>query len=60
MGDIILLGDFNARTKNEQTTLFDTSKASYNEISTEEAGLQRQALDMGEVMGVWQTFSGTS
>ncbi len=56
MGDIILLGDFNARTKNEQTTLFDTSEASYKEISTEEAGLQRQAQDMGEVTSMANTF----
>ena len=46
MGDILLLGDFNARTKDEHTTMFDTNEAVYGEVRAEEVGLKRQAQDM--------------
>ena len=49
MGDIMLLGDFNARTKNEQTTMFDTNEAVYGEVTAEEVGLKRQAQDMSAI-----------
>ena len=32
MGYKILLGDFNAQTKDEQTTMFDTTEAVYGDI----------------------------
>ena len=32
MGDIVLLGDFNARAKDDQTTVFDTSEAVSEEV----------------------------
>ena len=49
MGDIILLGDFNARTKDEQTTMFNTNEAVYGEVMAEEVGLKRQAQDMSAI-----------
>ena len=49
MGDIMLLGDFNARTKDEQTTMFDTNEAVYGEVMAEEVGLKRQAQDMSAI-----------
>ena len=36
MGTIILLGDFNAQTKDEQTTMFDTNEAVYRKIMAED------------------------
>ena len=39
MGDIILLGDFNARTKDDHSTMFDTNEAVYGEVTAEEVGL---------------------
>ena len=35
MGDIVVLGDFNVWMKDEQTTMFDTSEASYGEVMVE-------------------------
>ena len=49
MGDIMLLGDFNARTKDEQTTMFDTNEAVYGEVMAEEVGLKRQAQNMSVI-----------
>ena len=49
MVNILLLGDFNARTKDEQTTMFDTNKAVYGEVMAEEVGLKRQAQDMSAI-----------
>ena len=45
----MLLGDFNARTKDEQTTIFDTNEAVYGEVMAEEVGLKRQAQDMSAI-----------
>ena len=39
MGDIILLGDFNARTKDDHSTMFDTNEAVYGEVMAKEVGL---------------------
>ena len=49
MGDIILLGDFNAQTKDEQTTIFDANDAVYGEVMVEEVGLKRQDQDMSAI-----------
>ena len=49
MGDIILLGNFNARTKDKQTTMFDIDEAVYGEAMAKEVGLRQQAQDMSEV-----------
>ena len=48
MGGIILLGDFNAQTTDEQTTRFDTSEAMHGEVIAE-VGLTRQGQDMSGV-----------
>ena len=48
MRHISLLGNFNARAKDEQT-MFDTNKAVYGEVMAEEVGLKQQAEDMSEV-----------
>ena len=40
MRDIILIGDFDARTKDEQTAMFDTNEAVYGEVMVEEVGLK--------------------
>ena len=40
MGDIILLGDFNAQTKDEQTTMFDTNEVVYGEVMPGKVGIK--------------------
>ena len=49
MGDIIRLGNFNARTKNEQTTMFDPNEVVYGEVMVEEVGLKRRAPNMSAI-----------
>ena len=49
MGDIILLGGFNARTKDELTSMLDTTEAVYGEVTVEKVGLKRQSQDMSGV-----------
>ena len=44
-GDIILLGDFNARTRNHQTTFYDTSYEILRELDTSDMGLDRHSQD---------------
>ena len=58
MGDIILLGDFNAHTKNEQTTLFDTSEAFYKEVSVR-SWTTTTSSRYEWSYGVWQKLSST-
>ena len=53
IGDIILLGDYNARTKDEQTTMFDTNEAIYGEVMAKEVGLKRQVQDISLGKGTW-------
>ena len=49
MGDILLLRNFNARTKDEQT-MFDTNEVVYGEVMEEEVCLKRQqAPDMSAI-----------
>ena len=48
MRHISLLGNFNARAKDEQT-MFDTNKAVYGEVMAEEVGLKQQAQDMSAI-----------
>ena len=50
MGDIIILGDFHARTKDEQTTIFNTNEVVYGEVMAEEVGLKRKAQDMSAII----------
>ena len=52
----MLVGDFNARTKDEQTTTFDTNEAVYGEVMAEEVGLKRQAQDMSAITEYGNTF----
>ena len=40
MRDTILLGDFDAQTKDEQTTMFDTNEAVYGEVMAGEVGIK--------------------
>ena len=42
-GDIILLGDFNARTANSQTVFYDTSEEMLREVDVSQMGLVRQS-----------------
>ena len=49
MGDIMLMGDFNARTGREQTTLYDMQEAVYRDVPVEDVGLQRTTQDPGEI-----------
>ena len=44
-GDIILLGDFNARTGNSQTIFYDTSEEILREVDISEMGLDRHSQD---------------
>ena len=44
-GDIILLGDFNARTGNSQTAFYDTSEEMLRELDVGELGLDRHSQD---------------
>ena len=44
-GDIILLGDFNARTANSQTVFYDTSDNMLKEVDVSHMGLVRQSDD---------------
>lgn len=44
-GDIILLGDFNARTANSQTIFYDTSEEILREVDISEMGLDRHSQD---------------
>lgn len=44
-GDIILLGDFNARTANSQTVFYDTSEEMLREVDVSQMGLVRQSQD---------------
>ena len=48
-GDIILLGDFNARTANSQTVFYDTSEEMLKEIDVSEMGLDRHSQDRGHI-----------
>mgnify|MGYP000338371851 CR=1 len=57
MGDIILVEDFNAQTKDEQTSMIDTIVAIYGEVMVEEVGLKQQDQDMGEVTKYVKTLS---
>ena len=58
MGNIILLGDFNACSKNEQTTLFDTSEAFYKEVSVR-SWTTTTSSRYEWSYGVWQTLFGS-
>ena len=44
-GDIILLGDFNARTGNSQTVFYDTSEEMLRELNVGELGLDKCSHD---------------
>ena len=44
-GDIILLGDFNARMANSQTIFYDTSEEILREVDISEMGLDRHSQD---------------
>lgn len=44
-GDIILLGDFNARTGNTQAVFYDTSEEMLRELDVEDLGLDRHSQD---------------
>ena len=44
-GNIILLGDFNARTANSQTVFYDTSDDMLKEVDVSHMGLVRQSDD---------------
>lgn len=44
-GDVVLLGDFNARTANHQSNIFDLSDEMLKELDTAEMGLERKTLD---------------
>ena len=44
-GDIILLGDFNARTGQSQTVFYDTSETMLQELDTTKLGLTRHSQD---------------
>ncbi|MCO5601279.1 hypothetical protein L7F22_055398 [Adiantum nelumboides] len=44
-GDIILLGDFNARTVNAQTVFYDTSDEMLRELDVSDLGLDRYSQD---------------
>ena len=46
---IILLGDCNVQTKDEQTTMFDTNEAVYGDVMAEKVSLKHQAQDMSAI-----------
>ena len=45
MGDIVRLGDFDAQTKDDQTTMFDTSKVMCGEVMGEEVCHQQRTIN---------------
>eukprot|EP00250_Pteridium_aquilinum_P003587 c13892_g1_i1 orf=1-396(-) len=47
-GDVILLGDFNARTACQQSSFFDTSEEMLRELDSHELGLTRRSEDTQE------------
>ena len=50
LGEILLLGDFNARTGNEQTRLLDLDDPILlREMDIEDTGLQRSSQDSGNI-----------
>ena len=44
-GDVIVMGDFNARTGHSQTTFYDTSEEILRELSVNDMGLVRCSQD---------------
>lgn len=50
MGDILLVGDFNARTSQRQSAFYDMEEPIYRELALEEMGLRRTSQDTGEVI----------
>ena len=47
-GDVILLGDFNARTACHQSSFFDTSEEILRELDLDELGMTRRSQDAEE------------
>ena len=56
MRDIILLGDFNARTKDEQTIMFDTNETVHGVVMAKEVGLKQQPQDMSAITQYGKRF----
>ena len=44
-GEVILVGDFNARTGKSQSVFYDTSKEMLREVDTNELDLTRHSMD---------------
>lgn len=49
MGDILLAGDFNARTGQRQSSLYDREDPMYQELPPNDMGIQRAAQDTGDL-----------
>ena len=53
-GDVILLGDFNARTTCHQSSFFDTSEEMLRELDLDGLGLTRRSQDVEECTEYWR------